>query len=134
MKYYNLKSGTIHLRCQQIFHHFWPVPPIASSFLLLSVGKFSKVLTPPPKKCWHPKWMVHYLSLISYGNLGTNTDSKGSQQREITSSYHFGSWLPGVWPPSIWPPGIDSPEWSTKEWDPPEIWQLSILRKKSIIF
>ena len=32
------------------FHDFWPLPPPVGSFLLLSIGKFGKFLTPPPLK------------------------------------------------------------------------------------
>ena len=40
--------GTIHLRRRQIFKKFDPYPPTVGSFLVLSVGKFGKFLTPPP--------------------------------------------------------------------------------------
>ena len=40
--------GTIHLDVSKFFTIFDPYPPTASSFLLLSVGKFGKFLTPPP--------------------------------------------------------------------------------------
>ena len=45
------RLGTIHLGRWQIFLDFWPLPPLTvGSFLLLSVGKFGKFLTPPPLK------------------------------------------------------------------------------------
>ena len=43
--------GTIHLRRRQFFHAvFDPYPSAVGSFLLLSVGKFLKFLTPSPLK------------------------------------------------------------------------------------
>ena len=57
--------GTIHFRRWQIFHDFWPLPPTVGSFLLLSVDKFGKFLTPsPPKKCRRLKWMVPLVFFI----------------------------------------------------------------------
>ena len=41
-------KGTIYLRRRQIFHKFDPYLPTVGSFLVLSVGKFGKFLTPPP--------------------------------------------------------------------------------------
>ena len=39
-----------------------PTPPTVGSFLVLSVGKFDKFLTPPPPRaCRCLKWMVPYL-------------------------------------------------------------------------
>ena len=43
-------KGTIHLRRWQIFMIFYPYPPPVGSFLLLSVSKIGKFLTPPPLK------------------------------------------------------------------------------------
>ena len=55
------KLRTIHLRRRQFFTIFDPYPPTVGSFLLLSVGKFCKFLTPPPpNKCRLLKWMVPY--------------------------------------------------------------------------
>ena len=43
-----MKCGTIHLRRRQIITLFDPYPPTVGSFIVLSVGKFGKFLTPPP--------------------------------------------------------------------------------------
>ena len=57
--FWPLALGTIHSRRRQIFTIFDPYPPTVGSFLLLSVGKFGKFLTPyPPKRCRRLKWMV----------------------------------------------------------------------------
>ena len=48
------------------FHDFWPLPPSVGSFLVLSVGKFGKFLTPPPPKtCRRLKWMVPKFTIQS---------------------------------------------------------------------
>ena len=47
-RFKTLMLGTIHLRRRQIFTIFDPYPPTVGSFLVLSVGKFGKFLTPPP--------------------------------------------------------------------------------------
>ena len=39
-------STYIHLRRQQNFKQFWPLPPPVGNFLLLSFGKFDQFLTP----------------------------------------------------------------------------------------
>ena len=43
-----LSTGTIHLRRRQLSQILDPSPPTVGSFLVLSVGKFGKFLTPPP--------------------------------------------------------------------------------------
>ena len=49
------------------FSRFLTLPPSVSSFLLLSVGKFGKLLTPPPpKKCRRYKWMVPFKGLSDF--------------------------------------------------------------------
>ena len=64
-----VQLGTIHLRRWQIFTILDPYPLPFGSFLLLSVGKFGKFLTPPPKNAnvlnqWSLTPIISYLQVF----------------------------------------------------------------------
>ena len=65
----NFNIGTIHLRHWQNSQIFDPYPPTVGSFLVLSVGKFGKFLTPPPQE--HAD-VLNGWSLIEWVLAGVN--------------------------------------------------------------
>ena len=79
---YNASSfWTIHLRRRQIFTILEPYLPTVGSFLLLSVGKFNKTLTPssPPRKCRRLKWVVPNIKRFNKQNSTLRIYSKHTE-------------------------------------------------------